>query len=427
MLLFIYRVLMAVLYFTARVIGLVYWSPSFRERLGFYRPEDLEKISTGYNVWLHAASAGEVNAIVPFCLAFRKAKPGVRIILTTSSKMGKKIAVEKSVADMVFIAPLDELWPLRRAFAAIRPVMVLVAETEFWPNWLRRVGQNSLPLLLINGRVSDRSFPRYRWLKSLFQPALGCFSLCLAQTGKDRERLTALGVSPARVQVAGQMKYDRKAPDALSVQNFKEKLCLLNRDVLFTLGSLRTGEEDLLLPLVPEMLALSPEVKILIAPRHLKNVPSYREKLKAMGVGNVLRSELEKEQAPERVILLDTVGELSLAYAFSRAAFVGGTLTPIGGHNVMEPALSHVPVCFGPHTGNVTEAAQTLIQSGGGFLVGDAKELTEVFRRMLDPDFAKDAGRKAHESVSSMRGATERTLASVLAKWPLADDLGSVP
>ena len=297
--------------------------------------------------------------------------------------------------------------------------MILVAETEFWPNWLRRAGQNAVPVLLINGRVSDRSFPSYRRFKSFFGPALNCFNACMVQTGKDRERLTALGVHPQRIQVAGQMKYDRRAPDAMSVQNFKEKLCLLNRDVLFTLGSLRTGEDDQLLPLVPKILALSPDVKILIAPRHLKNVPIYREKLKAMGIGNVFRSELEKDQAPERVILLDTIGELSLAYAFSRAAFVGGTLVPIGGHNVMEPALSRVPVCFGPHTGNVTEAAEALRESGGGFLTGDGKELVEVFGKMLDPLFAQDSGRKAYESVASMRGATEKTMAVVSAKWPL--------
>ncbi len=156
--------------------------------------------------------------------------------------MGKKIAKEKGVADQVFLAPLDECWPLKRAFLqAFRPVMVLVAETEFWPNWLRRTGQNGLPLLLINGRISDRSFSSYMRLKKFFGPALNCFSLCLVQTPKDADRLSALGVSVKRIQLAGQMKYDRQAPDAMAVQKFKEKLCLMNRDILFTLGSLRSG------------------------------------------------------------------------------------------------------------------------------------------------------------------------------------------
>ncbi len=419
MILFVYRFLMALLYLVARLVSLFYRNSSFRERLGIYKPEDIQKLSSGYNVWLHAASAGEVNAITPFCQAFRKAKPEAHIILTTTSEIGKKIAQEKKLADQVFLAPLDEMWPLKRAFEAFRPVMVLVAETEFWPNWLRRAGQNGLPVLLINGRISDKSFPKYQKLKGFFGPALNSFSACLVQTSNDADRLEALGVSRKRIQVAGQMKYDRQSADAMAVQKFKEKLCLMNRDILFTLGSLRSGEDNQLLPMIPEILKLSAEVKILIAPRHLKNAPAYREKLKTLGVNHVFRSELEKEQTPERVIVLDTVGELSLAYAFSRAAFVGGTLVPIGGHNVMEPALSHVPVCFGPHTQNVGEAAQALIESGGGILVGDGRDVVKVFERFLDSDLAKEAGHRAHDAVVSMRGATERTVREVMTHWPI--------
>jgi len=421
MLLFVYRVLMAFLYLLARIAGLFYRNPSFRERLGFYKTEDIQKLSKGYNVWLHAASTGEVNAITPFCLAFRKAKPDAKIVLTTTSETGKKIAIEKGEVDQVFLAPLDIRWPLKRAFQAFRPVMVLVAETEFWPNWLYRSGHNGLPIMLINGRISDRSFPSYLKLKSLFGPALNCFSLCLVQTPKDADRLASLGVSEKRIQTAGQMKYDRQSPEAMSVQNFKERLSLMNRDILFTLGSLRTGEDDLLLPLVPEILKLSPNVKILIAPRHLKNAPLYREKLKGLGVANIFRSELEKGLSPERVVVLDTVGELSLAYAFSRAAFVGGTLVPIGGHNVMEPALSHVPVCFGPYTQNVGEAAQALIESGGGALVDNGPDLLRAFERFLDPEVAREAGHRGHDAVASMRGATERTVKEVLDRWPITD------
>ncbi len=415
----IYRLGMFLLYLPLRSISLFYHSVSFRERLGFYPKEKVQKLAIGYNVWLHAASAGEVNAITPFCNAFRKAKPEARILLTTTSEMGKKIALEKEVADEVFLAPLDMTPPLKRAFQAFRPVMILVAETEFWPNWFLRTGQNGIPLLLINGRISDRSFPSYRRLKRLFSPVLNCFNTCLVQTRQDADRLETLGVSRKRIQVMGQMKYDRQAPDALAAQKFKEKLRLLNRDILFILGSLRSGEDDQLLPLLPEMLRLSPDVKVLIAPRHLKNVEIYRQKLKELGINNVFRSELEKGLGPERVIVLDTVGELSLAYALSRAAFVGGTLVPVGGHNVMEPALSHVPVCFGRYTQNVGEAAQALIESGGGLLVDDGTELLSGFQKFLDSDLAREAGNRAYDSVVSMRGATERTVQQVVAHWPI--------
>lgn len=415
----IYRLFMASLYLPARLVSFFYRPTPFLERLGIYSPEKIKGLAVGYNIWLHAASAGEVNAITPFCQALRKAKPDSRIILTTTSEMGKKIALEKEVADAVFLAPLDMTPPLRRAFQAFRPMMVLVAETEFWPNWFLRTGQNGIPLLLVNGRISDRSFPSYRRLKGLFSTVLGCFNLCLVQTRQDADRLEALGVSRKRIQVMGQMKYDRQAPDGLSAQKFKEKLHLLNKDILFTLGSLRSGEDEQLLPLVPEMLRFSPEVKVLIAPRHLKNVEIYRQKLKGLGINPILRSELEKGMDPERVIVLDTVGELSLAYALSRAAFVGGTMVPIGGHNVMEPALSHVPVCFGRYTQNVGEAAQALIESGGGALVDDGPELLKVFQKFMDLESARQAGNRAHDSVVSMRGATEHTVRQVVAQWPM--------
>lgn len=416
---FIYQAFMALLSMVARILGLVSGSASLKERLGFYSRADREKLSIGYNVWLHAASAGEVNAISPFCQAFRKAKPEAKIILTTTSPSGKKIALEKGVADSVFLAPLDMSGPLKRAFQAFRPVMVLVAETEFWPNWLFRTGHNGLPLLLINGRISDRSFPSYMRFKALFSPALNCFGLCLVQTKGDLEKLSALGVSEKRIMVAGQMKYDLVTPDITAVEKFGKDLGLERKDILFTLGSLREGEDDLLLPLVSRLLDLSGDVKLVIAPRHLKNAVVFQEKLKGLGVAAALRSEMEKSPGAKRVIVLDTLGELSLAYALSRAAFVVGTLVPVGGHNVMEPALGSVPVCFGPFTQNVGEAALALVQSGGGVEIQEPSELTGVFKNFLEEVAAKEAGVKGFNAVNAMRGATDRTVAQVLKHWPI--------
>ena len=416
---YIYKTCLALLYPLTRLAGLLSGSSSLRERLGYYSEAQQQSLSIGYNVWVHAASAGEVNAILPFCRAFRSAKPESRIVLTTTSQTGKKLALEKGIADYVFLAPLDMTRPLRRAFEAFRPLMVLVAETELWPNWLIRAGKNGIPILLVNGRISDKSFPSYQRLKSLFSTALNCFSACLVQTPKDAERLAVLGVSSKRIQVMGQMKYDLQAPNPSDTGKFKVELGLGEKEVLFTLGSLREGEEDQLLPLVPEILGFAPEVKVLIAPRHVKNAAVYRQKLEALGAPGVLRSEWGKNRKPERVIVLDTVGELSLAYALSRGAFVGGTLVEIGGHNVMEPALSSVPVCFGPSTQNVEEAAQALIGSGGGLRIGSALELVDAFRRFMDPTVARETGRKAYEAVAAMRGATERTVREVLDHWPI--------
>jgi 3-deoxy-D-manno-octulosonic-acid transferase len=413
-----YKVLTMFLYVIARIIELVYPAAGFSERLGFYSAEERRKLSQTENVWIHAASAGEVNAISPFCKQLRKAKPDIRIIVTTTSQAGKKMTVEKHMADAVFLAPLDMKPCLERAFNAFRPVMLLVAETEFWPGMLGRAQKRKVPVILVNGRISDHSFPNYLRFKSLFGPTLSCFQHCLVQTAQDKEKLLALGVEGDRISVTGQLKYDLLPPDGLAVQKFKEVFSLLRRDILFTFGSVRTGEDDQLLPLMPKILALSPEVKILLAPRHLKNVEALQTKLKKYNVNSTLRSRMAAEGIPERIILLDTLGELALSYAFSRAAFVGGTLVPIGGHNLMEPALANVPVCFGPHTSNVTEAAETLVRSGGGFQVKDANELIEIFQKFLDEDFAKQSGRKAQEAVNSMRGATAKTVEAVLSRWP---------
>jgi 3-deoxy-D-manno-octulosonic-acid transferase len=413
-----YRLLMFFLYIACRIAGLFYRAEGLNERFGFYPESELKKITPEPRIWLHAASAGEVNAIAPFCEAFRKVNPKIQIILTVTSRTGKKLAQEKETADAVFFAPLDMGPCVKRAFKAFEPKVYLVAETEFWPRILLFAAQSKIPTLLLNGRISDKSFPVYSWFKSLFTPALNSFSHCFVQTADDLKKLGALGVSEEKVSVVGQLKYDLSPPESMAVEKFKETLSLMRKDILFTFGSVRTGEDDLLVPLIPPLLKLSPDVKILLAPRHLKNIQMVQEKLKKIGVSSTLRSQIGIQTIPERVIILDTMGELAQSYAFSRVAFVGGTLVPVGGHNLMEPALAAVPVCFGSYTNNLPEAAEALVQSGGGFQVREASQLLECFKQFLDEDFARQAGKKAHASVISMRGATEKTVQGVLNWWP---------
>ncbi len=247
---------------------------------------------------------------------------------------------------------------------------------------------------------------------------MNCFNLCLVQTRQDQERLQALGVSEKRIRVVGQMKYDQQTPEPAQVEKFRKKINLGNDDILFTLGSLREGEDDLLIPLIPEILKSSPHVKVLVAPRHMKNVPIFKQKLDHAGITCKLRTEMEKGSGNERVIVLDTLGELSLSYALSRAAFVGGTLVPIGGHNIMEPALSAVPVCFGNYIQNVREAADVLLQSGGGVQLKKADELVQVLEKFLDSETAKNTGLKAYEYIAAMKGATQKMLDQVMECWP---------
>ena len=412
--LYLYQWMLDALYGLVRFFQLFKKSPSLAERLGFYPPETAREMNAGRTVWIHAASAGEVNAITPFCKAFQEAAPEVRLVLTTTSETGKKLVFEKGTAPFVFLAPLDMIRPLRRAFQTFRPVLILVAETEFWPNWLFRAAHNQVPVMLINGRISNKSFPAYRKLRFLFEPVLRCFRECLVQTGGDRDKLIQLGFPEKRIQVVGQMKYDLTAPDAAKAEAWGKSLGFESGHVLVTFGSLREGEDDQVIPLIPGLLSRYPKLKIILAPRHVKNAEVFQNKLSALQVPSALRS-LSTPASAERVLVIDTVGELSLAYHLSRAAFVGGTLVPVGGHNVMEPALSAVPVLFGPYVQNVQEAAEALLVSGGGFQVQKAEELVSLIEKLLDPEASRAAGQKALAAVTALRGATDKNLRPVLA------------
>jgi 3-deoxy-D-manno-octulosonic-acid transferase len=413
----LYQWVLDLLYPLARLIGVLAKEPS-RERLGFYPPEKMEPLAMGYNVWIHAASAGEVNAMLSFSRALREASPEMKLVLTTTSETGKKLAIEKKAADAVFLAPLDMTGPLRRAFRAFRPAVILIAETEFWPNWFFRALQNQIPLLLVNGRVSNKSFPSYRRLRALFGPALKCFNQCLVQTAGDREKLIDLGVPEKRIQVMGQMKYDLTAPSDARAREWGASLGLSPEDELVTLGSLREGEEDQWIPEIPGLLGRFPKLKLVLAPRHIRNAELFQKKLADIKISSVLRSRVSSADVSTRVLVLDTVGELSLAYHLSRVAFVGGTLVPIGGHNVMEPALSAVPVLFGPHTQNVSEAVGVLLAQGGGFQGLNARELTDDLKRLMDPAQSRIAGERARQAVWTLQGATEKNLKAVLAYLP---------
>ena len=389
----------------------------FRERLGRYPEAELAAHEASRTVWIHAASAGEANAVTPLIRDLKAARPGIRVVLTTSSRTGRRSARESKVADAAFLAPLDMPHPLRRAFRSFQPSLLVVAETEIWPLLFERSSRNRVPLVLVNGRLSDRNFPRYRRFRGLFAGALSQVASFLMQTRSDAERIEFLGAPAKRIRVAGQMKYDVNPPPPSRVAELKRGIGLREDDLLFTLGSLRDGEEDPLFAVLGKVLGIAPSVRVLVAPRHMRNVPVYGAKLDALGIQWTLRSGMGPSR-PWRVMVLDTFGELTAAYALSRGAFVGGTLVPIGGHNLIEPALSKVPVCYGPYTGNVREADEALSASGGGARLKDASELPVVLANWADAAASRVAGEKAFAAVDSMRGATGKTLQELLRLLP---------
>lgn len=405
----IYRLLTTLLQPIARLVQVFSSGTShFSERMGTYSAETEKPAPGRFRVWLHGASAGEVNAIQPLVNALKAAYPDLHLTVTTTSLTGRKMALETKMADRVCLAPLDLPIPLVRAFDSIAPDLILIAETELWPLWLGEAKRRSVPVVLVNGRVSDKSYPSYRFARRFFQESLSSLSACLMQTPLDQERIISLGARAERVVVIGQMKYDLGEPDSEKVRAFAELLGGSSVDPLFTFGSLREGEDEAVLKALPRLFQAVPQAKVVLAPRHFRNLGLFERSLNGSGVQWAFRSR----KGPEswQVLVLDTMGELGLAYALSRAAFVGGTLVPVGGHNVMEPVLSGVPVCFGPFQANVREVAVALLASGGAAQVASASDAVDWMVRFADPDLAREAGIKASAAVEPLRGATRRTL-----------------
>jgi 3-deoxy-D-manno-octulosonic-acid transferase len=355
----------------------------------------------------------EVNAVLPLVKVLREHIPSMFLTVTTTSVAGRKRALEKAGADRVHLAPLDAKSVLKRAFDSIRPRLLLVAETEFWPLTLLEAKARGVPVLLVNGRVSDRSYPSYRLFRPFFKKALGSFSACLVQTRTDKDRLVALGVQPDVVWIAGQMKHDLPSPDRKAVQDFGEWIGLAPHEPVVTFGSLREREDEAVLKLLPAWLSDRPGVRVILAPRHFNRLDLYSETLDRAGILWQKRTQIPPV-LPWRVLVLDTLGELELAYALSRAAFVGGTLVSVGGHNVMEPALSGVPVIFGPQTANVREAAGALVSAGGGFMAPFMDSVLDKMDELMNEEVSRDAGRRARDSMETLRGATHRTAERVL-------------
>ncbi len=385
---------------------------TFDERLGRY-PSIATPDAARPRVWLHAASAGEVNAVLPLVALLREHVPGMHLTITTTSLSGRQRALEKAGADRTHLAPLDLKPVLRRAFDSIRPRLLIVAETEFWPLTLREAQTRGVPVLLVNGRVSDKSYPTYRFFRPCFKKALGSFAACLAQTQTDRDRLVALGARPEISRVVGQMKHDLPSPDRKAVQAFGEWVGLAPREPVVTFGSLREREDEAVLKLLPGWLTDKPDLRVILAPRHFQRLDLYAEALDRSGLLWQKRTQIPPA-LPWRVLVLDTLGELEFAYALSRVAFVGGTLVSVGGHNVMEPALSGVPVIFGPQTANVREAAGALLSAGGGFMAPYMDSVLEKMEEFLGEEASRDAGRRARDAMETLRGATHRTAEQVL-------------
>lgn len=385
-----------------------------KQRFGRY--PSVGPLAAGSPVWLHAVSVGEVVAAAPLVLLLKSRRPEVKLLVTTVTDAGNQVANEKlSQADAVLYFPLDFPGAVKRALEAVKPRLVLLTETELWPNFLRTCARQRIPVVLINGRLSHRSFRRYRLAKPFFREVLQGIELFCMQSELDAERITALGAPPWRVRVLGNLKFDALASPTDGT-GLREEFGLKEDSPLFIAGSTHRGEEEAVLQAFSRVKASFPSLVLILAPRHLERLPEVESLLKGRGFSFVRRTQLAgvkgKGQGAGSVILLDTMGELQQLYALGGVVFVGGSLVPVGGHNILEPARYSRPILFGPHMENLAEVSELFLAQGAAVRVENGEELGLKLLELLgNPNLAMSLGQAASSLVVSSSGAAAKTAA----------------
>lgn len=385
----------------------------FLKRLGFHpRPEreafgDLPQP----RIWLHAASMGEISAIAPVAAALKGMYPTASIVVSCMTWSGLEAALARiPTASRVFLLPLDFSGAVKRIVRMVEPDLMAIAETELWPNLVRQVKRSGSLLALINGRMSEKSYRRYRWLKPLLGEMLRNFDLLALQSEKDVERFAALGAKAQRLTITGNVKFDVEQPADLD--DLRGQLRLHPGQPIWVAGSTRPGEEEIVLTAFERVRESFPDSLLILAPRHLERLPEVEKILAKKRLVFTLRSQASQELFQVPVLLLDTMGELSKIYSLGRVAFVGGSLMPFGGHNPLEPAILGVPVLVGPHTEHFKKTVELLVEAGGAGVVQAADDLAAaVLDCFSRPEEAQRRGRQAQKAVAEHRGASGKSAA----------------
>jgi 3-deoxy-D-manno-octulosonic-acid transferase len=362
-------------------------------------------------IWVHAVSVGEVLAISGLIQALREQNLTYRVVVSTTTASGQKLARERFGREHVFYFPLDFAFAIRPYLRVLRPELVVMAETEFWPNLLRLSKEFGARVAVVNARISDRSFPRYRRFRNWLRQVLANVDQFLAQSDVDRGRLVEIGALTPRVAVSGNLKFDIRPPkiSALIGQLQVSFKSWRNTPVIVA-GSTVEGEEPLVLEAFRRALKWYPEGVLILAPRHPERWPAVAEMLRTSGLRWARRTQWSIETPLSGgVFLLDSIGELAALYHLATIAFVGGSLVPRGGHNILEPAHYGVPIIVGPHNENFRDIVEQFTRAGAVDIIGPEKFAEEVLRLLENEQKRSLLGKHALEVVRANAGATART------------------
>jgi 3-deoxy-D-manno-octulosonic-acid transferase len=403
--------------------------PTLSDRLGFLQVPQLQNA-----IWIHAVSVGEVKAVERLLERLRQESPRRSLVVSTATPAGQELARQRhDIIDYTFYFPIDFPWCVKKALDRIDPQTVIIAETEIWPNFLRACRGRGTRVVMINGRISDKSFARYRLVKRWLRKVFEDYTIIGMQSDMDRRRIEAIGANPQKVTVFGNLKYDvvgtnRPVEPALAavLQSWKQ---------IWIAASTMPGEEDFVLNAYAELRASHPQLKLVIAPRHASRFDAVEEMVKRRQIACSLRTRLNErsECKPDAkrkrdsaqpqhraqpvwngaadVLILDTFGELASVFQYATVVFMGGSLVPKGGHNLLEPAMHRKPIVFGPHMENFRDMARLFLDANGGVQIHDSAELASATRELLSNESkALELGRNAQRIVHQNTGATDRVL-----------------
>jgi 3-deoxy-D-manno-octulosonic-acid transferase len=376
--------------------------PPLAQRLGWKLPA----IPTG-GVWVQAVSVGEVAVARPLLAELRRRHPGLPLVLSATTATGLAMASGAQLADVTLPFPVDLPGPVRRLMDAAKPRLVVLVETELWPELLAACGSRGIPVALVNARVSDKSFRGYRAVRALLRPLLAPVALALAQDEQSARRLAVMGVPGERIRTTGNVKFDATAPGAPPRVTEEFRRIAGGRRVLVA-GSTMPGEDEQVLDALSRLSA-DARPFLLLAPRHPERAPQVMQLAAERGFSVTRRTLLRDAITGCDVVVLDTVGELAALYQLGNVAFIGGSLVPTGGHNPIEPARFAVPVLTGPNVRNFALVYRTFVEAGAARVVHSGADLTQALAGWLaDPAGARKAGEAGHRLLAENAGATAR-------------------
>ncbi len=377
--------------------------------LGFVPKRD----SHNQCLWFHAVSVGEVQLLGPIIDQLINSSPTVDIVISTTTEAGFDVAQKRFGNFSVFFCPLDFTWSIRTAIRRIRPSAVILVELELWPNLLRFTDREKIPVMVVNGRMSERSFRQYQWIAPIARRMLRQVDVIAAQSQTYAKRFMKMGAAPKQVFISGNIKFDGAFNPSHAVlgKRLQAQFGIDDQDAIFVAGSTQPEEDELVVDVYKELRTRFPSLQLVIVPRHLINVEALVKNLETHALPYVRRSGGGPTAANERpVIVVDVMGELAGWWAIADFAYVGGSMGSRGGQNMIEPAAHRAAVSFGPRTENFRDVVKLLLDNEAAVVVHSRNELQQFLEMgLMNPGCTVEMGARAHTAVASQQGATQRT------------------